>query len=311
MNNDEAQEEWTTIAPLPSGEVMSKMSDWKIMEEADFLALMRQSIDNQQPLDLSGFLVDLTKGAIRLRGREQLEIHGGRIQGAIHSLFQIDGDKKNNPRRLTLRGCTLAHLKEDEDPRQIGAAVFAMGSCVVVLENCDISSKGGFAVWGKHRCSITLSDCRIHDVARTAVACFNSVNVTIQKTSIRAVGIHGICGRGTSVVTVQNAVIDGCQVRAVMVYQGASMDMEDVAISNTHDPTTPTIHVQGPSLDNEEDEDKSEKAAEDKSKGTVNNANSLIPSLKMKRCKVTHSAGPPLSFEGQAHQDLIDNQLLS
>lgn len=279
-----------------------KSADDETMEEEVFLKLVRQSIDSQEPLNLSGHQVSLTKGAIRLKGKDRLEIHGGVIQGEIHSLFQIDGDKRNNPRRLTLRGCTLLHLKEDEDPRQIGAAIFAMGSSVIVLENCSISSRGGFAVWGKHRCCITVENCHIHEVARTAVACFNSVNVTVRDTSIRQVGIHGICGRGTSFMTIQNVTIDHCEKRAVMVYQGATISLKDCIITNTRDPTTPAIHAQGP----EEDHGDLNTHSEDDCKGTVN-AQSLVPSIRLIGCKVMNSTGPPLLLEGRVHQELVDN----
>lgn len=279
------------------------ISHLMVMEEEDFRTKIRQSIDTQEALDLSGFEVTLTNRAIRLKGKDKLEIHGGRIQGSIHSLFQIDGDKKNNPRRLTLRNVTLVHTKEHEDPREIGAAVFAMGSSVIVLSECDISSKGGFAVWGKHRCSITVDQCRIHNVARTAVACFNTVNVTVRNTSICQVGIHGVCGRGTSVMTVQNVTLDQCQTRAIMVYHGASISLEDCIITNTQDPTTPTIHAQGPSLEEEE----GDTAAEGKTSWDLN----LIPTLRMKGCKVSNSAGTPLFLEGQVHQELGDNEIAS
>jgi len=283
----------------------------KIMTEDDFLDDVRKSIDSRIPLDLSGYTVTLTKGAIRLRGTEQLEIHGGIIEGPIHSLFQIDGDKKLNPRRLTLRNSTLRHTKVHEDSRQIGAAIFAMGSCVVVLENCDISSKGGFAIWGKHRCHITVDNCQIHDVARTAVACFNECHVIVRNTTMVNVGIHGVCGRAVSVMEIFHCTMQHCATRAVMVYEGAQLTLEDCVISGTGDPTTPTIHAQGPSeTDSKEShgDEKKIEAATTKSKGA--NFKAMIPTLVMRRCKVQNSAGTSLLIEGQVEAEISQNEII-
>ena len=287
------------------------------MTEEDFLLKIRSSMDTNTPLDLTGYQVTLKNRAIRLKGRDHLEIHGGKIQGAIHSLFQIDGDKRNHPRRLTLRNTCLRHTKVHEDPREIGAAVFAMGSSVVVLEGCDISSLGGFAVWAKHRCSVTITNCQIHNVARTAVACFNSVQVTVKNSSLKNVGIHGICGRGVSVMKLNNVTLDHCQIRAVMVYQGATMELENCGITNTLDASTPTIHAQGPSsLDLVEAANARTKKG-DQSKQTPSKKvgpddyKFMIPSLIMTRCKVSNSAGPPLLVEGTVSQNLSDNAIFS
>ena len=287
---------------------------------------MRDAMDASTPLDLEGYQVTLKNRAVRLKGRDHLEIHGGLIQGSIHSLFQIDGDKKNHPRRLTLRRTCLRHTKVHEDPREIGAAVFAMGSSAIVLEECDLSSLGGFAVWAKHRCSVTVTDCHIHNVARTAVACFNSVQVYVKDTSLRDVGIHGICGRGVSIMKLQNVSMDRCQIRAAMVYQGASMELEDCVITNTLDASTPSIHAQGPSS-----KDLAEAAAEaaaadeaaiangkkKKNKGSPGKTlgpddyKLMIPSLLMTRCKVSNSAGPPVLMEGTVTHELNDNGIMS
>jgi Right handed beta helix region len=272
------------------------------LTEEDFLKEIRSCVDAQIPLNLCGRQVTLTRGAIRLKGRDHLTIQGGCISGHTHSLFQIDGDKRNHPRRLTLVGVKLVHTKTHQDPREIGAAVFCMGSCHVCLQNCHVTSKGGFAVWAKHRCQVSVEDCHIQNVARTAVACFNSVTVTVRNSSFRNVGVHGICGRGVSVMTLEQVTIRDCQVRAVMVYQGATISMEDCTVSHTHDPTTPTIHAQGPSVE-EESGNNTESAAK-----CHDDYQSMIPSLRMIRCRVTDSAGPPLLIEGKVHQELVGSE---
>ncbi|CAB9502210.1 expressed unknown protein [Seminavis robusta] len=280
------------------------------LAEEDFLKQIRACIDASEPLDLMGRQVTLTRGAIRLKGRDQLTIQGGRIDGRVHSLFQIDGDKRNHPRRLTLHSVTLRHTKAHEDPREIGAAVFCMGSCQVVLRQCDISSQGGFAVWAKHKCHVLVDHCQIHHVARTAVACFNSVHVTVKHSSLEHVGVHGICGRGVSTMELEHVVMRHCRVRAVMVYQGATISLQDCSISHTDDPTTPTIHAQGPV--EEEDQDQEETATNPSGSNAASSSQCaneravLVPTLRMERCSVTDSKGPPLFMEGKVHQEIIE-----
>ena len=304
----------------------SQPTTLRTMSEEEFLLNIRASVNASSPLDLEGYQVTLENRAVRLKGRDHLVIHGGIIQGAIHSLFQIDGDKKNHPRRLTLKKTCLRHTKVHEDPREIGAAVFAMGSSAIVLEDCDISSLGGFAVWAKHRCSVTVTNCHIHNVARTAVACFNSVQVHVKNTSLRDVGMHGICGRGVSVMKLKNVTMDQCQIRAAMVYQGASMDLEDCIITNTLDSSTPTIHAQGPSPEDLAKAAAEAKAADEaatangkkkKNKGTSSKTlgpddyKLMIPSIIMTRCEVSNSAGPPFLVEGTVTHQLNDNGIMS
>jgi len=326
--NDDVQDSFlSTPATLPASYVDLHMHKLVVVTEENFQERLRCCIDSNTPLDFIGCQVTLTNGAIRLKGKEQLEIHGGLIEGSIHSLFQIDGDKKNSPRRLTLKGVRLKHTKIHEDPREIGAAVFAMGSSIVVLDGCDISSLGGFAVWAKHRCSVSIENCKLHDVARTAVACFNSVQVTVQNTSVTNVGIHGVCGRGVAQMKLNHVELDNCQIRAIMVYQGASMTLEDCRVSNTMDPATPAVHAQGPSPQNLE-EAAEETTTEERRKGggnkvkcingvTPNNKlgpddyKLMIPTLSMTRCRVWNSAGPSLLIEGTVAQYLKENEILS
>lgn len=303
--------------------IKENKNEYKIMEEDEFLAKVQLATSSQIPLDLTGFQVTLTKGAIRLKGRDHLEIMGGVIQGEVHSLFQLDGKSVNRPRRLTFRNTTLIHTKVHDDPRQIGAAIFAMGASVAYLSHCDISSKGGFAIWGKHQCNITLENCNIHNVARTAVACFNQVTVTVRNTSISHVGIHGVCGRGQVNINLERVSIEDCLVRAIMIYQGASVRMEDCNINNTHDATTPTIHAQGPASESSPtllEDAATEKTTKDGTTpiGNDNQQNQSkeqqiqvmpIPSLTMIRCKVTNSEGPPLVIEGIIKQELQDIEL--
>ena len=272
------------------------------LTEEDFLNEIQSCLDAQTPVNLSGRHVILTRGAIRLKGRDHLIIHGGCISGDTHSLFQIDGDKRNHPRRLTLVGVHLVHVKTHDDPREIGAAVFCMGSCQVRLQDCDISSKGGFAVWAKHRCQVVVEDCRIQNVARTAVACFNSVHVTVRNSTFLNVGVHGICGRGVSVMTLEQVTMKDCQVRAVMVYQGATLSMLNCTICDTHDPTTPTVHAQGPSV-----QDDSKESGSTTKSASHDDYQSMIPTLRMNGCKVTNSAGPPLLIEGRVYKELVNS----
>ena len=50
----------------------------------------------------------------------------------------------------------------------------------------------------------------------------------------------------------ENVAMRCCKVRAVMVYQGATISLQNCSIAHTDDPTTPTIHAQGP-MEKEDD----------------------------------------------------------
>jgi hypothetical protein len=121
--------------------------------EAAFHALLQEALADNKPLALKGKTVVLTE-TVKLRRRDSLTITGGTLVGQAHSIFSLGTDR--NPKdpisglpsyALTLRGCSLKHLKASEDKRQVGAVVFVMGKAVVRIEDCTLSSVEGFGLW--------------------------------------------------------------------------------------------------------------------------------------------------------------------
>ena len=76
-----------------------------------------------------------------------------------------------------------------------------------------MSSAGGFGVWCKHDANVLMEGCVVEEVNRTGVACFNQGVVTINDSTVKGVGVHGVCLRGASVVRLSRVIIQSCKAR--------------------------------------------------------------------------------------------------
>lgn len=250
---------------------VAKVGATNQLSEHRFLEMVNNSCEASEPLDLSNMTVDLTR-AVRLKRNQSLVIFGGTITGGAHSLFQMDTDKSHI--QLILRGTTLIHTAESDNPRDIGGAIFVMGSAIVHLDGCKLHSVAGFGVWAKHQAKVVMHECKLQHIGRTAVACFNDTSVDMSDTLISDCGVHGVCVRGKGKVSMVRSEVLDCETRGVYAYQKATVTMEECAISGTKDPEGPAVHAQA-QLDN----------------STV--------TLKMTKCRVVDNAGPSVLIEGR------------
>jgi hypothetical protein len=221
---------------------------------ADFQVELADAIAREIEIDLTGRTLVLEK-AVRLRARQRLAIRGGTIQGACHSLFQIDEHRRmgtapfddrdvtGDPSwTLRLRGVRLVHTCVNEDPRQVGACLFVMGRSGVLLERCALSSTEGFGVWSKHQGHIVLRECIISDVGRTGIAGFNESRLVATGCDILRAGVHGVCIRHTTSAELIDVRIADSRARGVYAYQKARMSMLRCVVTGTLE-ATPAVQV--------------------------------------------------------------------
>ena len=124
-------------------ECLSAQKEW---DESSFRSAVLSAAKNRTPFDFTGCHVVLSE-ALKFKKHDALELIGGTLVGECHSIFIVNSNRSSGPPALTLKGTTLQHTFTSEDRREVGAAVFAMSRAKVVIDDCSISSQGGFALW--------------------------------------------------------------------------------------------------------------------------------------------------------------------
>ena len=68
---------------------------------------------------------------------------------------------------------------------------------------------------------------------RTGLAMFNSSKAKISGSHILDSGVHGVCARSETIVSIKNTVILGSKDRGVFVYENAVLEMEGCEVKGT------------------------------------------------------------------------------
>ena len=214
-----------------------------LLEESLFLEQVALAISGKcESVHLNGAHVVLSE-ALKLGRHDQLRISGpGTISGNCHSLFQI-GTACATHVALTLENVSLNHECIAEENRSIGAAVFVLGKARVELRKCHLTSLRGFGIWLKHEASMHMQNCEIGPVGRTGIACFNKAKCHVKETTIREALIHGVCVRGSTSLSLTNCQIIDCTVRALYVYENATLRMMGCSVRGTKNDEFPAVDI--------------------------------------------------------------------
>lgn len=151
------------------------------------------------------------------------------VEGNGHCLFQVTGKGCC----ITIKNLKLNHVAFEEDKRNIGGAVFILGTSQAILENCQVVSSHGFGVWGVQNAQCTLVDCRISSIERSGCVFFGKSSLNITSSHISNCGQHGICVRGSVRLTISNCLISYCRVRGIYGYDKSQIIIHDTIISFT------------------------------------------------------------------------------
>lgn len=194
--------------------------------------------ESGQPVRVVGNVV--LKETIILRKRQRLIIQGGdggdehstnySITGDLHSLFLL-----NNHSHLDICNVNLHHASstDNNDHKQIGAAVNLRYKSTLEVTNAIISSTCGFCVWTVQKTSVKLLSCYLTATLRSAIVCFGQPNCTLDHCRITNSGVHGICARGACHITMSDCKIYESAVRAIYAYANASVTIRASTITET------------------------------------------------------------------------------
>jgi parallel beta-helix repeat protein len=151
------------------------------------------------------------------------------IKGSGHCLFQITGKGSC----ITLKNLKLDHFAFEQDKRNIGAAVFVLGTSQAILENCQVVSSHGFGIWGVQNAKCTLLNCQISSLERSGCVFFGKSSLNITSSQISLCGQHGICVRGSVRLSVSKCLITSCRIRGIYGYDKSQITIQDTTISFT------------------------------------------------------------------------------
>lgn len=151
------------------------------------------------------------------------------IEGNGHCLFQITGKGCC----LTLKNLKLNHLTFEKDKRNIGGAIFILGTSKVILDNCQVSSSHGFGVWGVQNAQCLLVNCHVSSLERSGCVFFGKSSLNIESSRVSHCGQHGICVRGSVRLAISNSLITHCRVRGVYGYDKSQITIHNTIISFT------------------------------------------------------------------------------
>jgi hypothetical protein len=263
------------------------------MSEVEFEKLLQKSTKMSTTLDITGQVIVVTK-PILVPKHKHLMILGGTLIGECHSIFLLDVAVNNNSSRgnrsgdddlptLTLDSTKLYHKFFTAEKRGIGAAIFVQGIARIKLVDVIIESSFGFGLWMKHEGAAVVERCEFTQAGRSAVACFNNVDVKLIECQINNAEVHGVCVRGTAHVTLSKCQLLNCGTRAAFVYQRGSLNLEGCAISKTRNSLTPAIHAEAA--------------------GSKDSCH-----LSLTKCKVFDNEGPSVVVAGKATYEFLDNE---
>jgi hypothetical protein len=151
------------------------------------------------------------------------------IEGRGHSVFQITGKGSC----ITLKNLHLSHTAIARDKRDLGGAVFVMGTAQSVLEDCNVTSLCGFGIWGVQSAHITLVKCSLYSRERSGGVLFGKSSLFVNSSHITRCGQHGICVRGSVNLIIVDSLIDYCQVRGIYAYDKSHVSITSSTISFT------------------------------------------------------------------------------
>jgi hypothetical protein len=282
--------------------------------------------DSLRPLHL---LQDFTRlsDTIKLRGRQHLTIHGCssrlvspkhypscnnekriKISGRVHSLFLL-----NNHSRLTLTDIDLIHESpnDDEDCRNVGAAINLRYKGSASIHRCTVTSESGFCGWAVQKARMEFVDCTLLAPMRSALVCFGQAQLDATLCLVNKSGVHGICARGDCTIHLTQSKIIDCTVRGLYAYANAHVTLEDCTVSGTIRPDMAAIEVSA-ACDNKvgivhETSITSSKASKSGKRnacdgGTGNTASSLI----LKNCCIVDNSSAGIRLRGNVHHnDLV------
>ena len=138
----------------------------------------------------------------------------------------------------------MRHLRSNDDKREVGACIFALGKARISLFNCTLSSFSGFGLWLVQSAKMSATGCFISNCGRSGVVLFGSASAVLRECKITRATMHGICARGRAQSHLINLVFAGCGVRGCYAYHNSTLTLENVTISGIIDPSTAAVHVE-------------------------------------------------------------------
>lgn len=155
-------------------------------------------------------------------------VDGVVISGSAHSLFTVGGHAS-----LVLHNLTLLHECAEQDPRNVGAAVYCRDRGSADLRRCRLLSAHGFACWCIQRSSLRSHQCSLSSSRRSGCVAFGASSVTMVESEVHDCPLHGVCIRGTASLHMTSSEVRCCGVRAIYVYHSATLTLDRVRVHHT------------------------------------------------------------------------------
>ncbi len=286
-------------------------------EEACLLAA-----ESRRPLHL---LQDVThlSDTIKLRCRQHLTVRGCsasqqqkermKISGKLHSLFLL-----NNHSRLVLTDIDLIHESpnDDEDCRNVGAAINLRYKGSASVHRSTITSESGFCGWAVQKARMEFRDCTLRAPLRSALVCFGQAHLGADSCRVERAGVHGICARGNCTIHVTRSQILESTVRGLYAYANARVTLEDCTVAGTIRPDMAAIEVsaaieKGGNV-SESSSAECEKASKLRKHNTSDAGMGSTSSLIVKNCRIVDNASAGIRLRGDVHHnDLVNDSSAS
>jgi len=111
-----------------------------------------------------------------------------------------------------------------------------MNKCQVILKNCEVVSKHGFALWAVQRAHVIAENCQLfQSEQRSGIVAFGSSRIEMDACVVRDCKQHGLCVRGRGHARIQSCRFVRNGVRAIYVYHHATLIVSQCIISHTQD----------------------------------------------------------------------------
>ena len=223
-------------------------------------------------------------------------------------------------------------------PTRVGAALQLRYKATVQAYDCRITSHCGFGVWAVHKSTVQLTHCEVVAPLRSAVVCFGSGNfydnlhnnkqnnnqgnnrqchdsnqhealhsrpltVTLHHCIISNAGVHAVCARGASHVSVNHCRLQASAGRALYAYAQATVSLLDTCICRTLRHDQAAVEVSARSGDQ-----KNEKKAS--SSSTTTTTTTTTASITIQGGQIVDNAGAGLLLRGTVHCTIDDTAVI-
>jgi hypothetical protein len=207
------------------------------------------AIEGNQPIILAPrevvsidttILVKTNSAKLIISGPEEDDpLRRPRIIGTAHSIFQIGGRNTS----LVLNNLELIHNCARDDHKDVGANVFGLNLASIELNNCRLISTHGFCLWAVQRSRIVARNCIMESSRRSGCVAFGKSRLELTDSRIENCGIHAVCSRGNTKISMQGCQLLNNEKRAVYAYHSVDLLMENCTVAGTRSSQQAAIDI--------------------------------------------------------------------